>query len=174
MRVWYRHSAPELDTAPDSRRGNESLCSIELLNLRNAWGDEMKDRFGCRSFLFIGLLLLSCGTLLLAQDSAGQNPPASDNTKVNQRDRNPNEPTADQQAESRSDRDLTQQIRQAITADKTFSTYAHNVKVITQNGQVTLKGPVRSEDEKQAVEAKAAAIAGDGKVTSELTVKPKS
>jgi hyperosmotically inducible protein len=48
------------------------------------------------------------------------------------------------------------------------------VKVITQNGQVTLKGPVRSEQEKQAVEAKAAAVAGEGKVTSELTVKPKS
>jgi osmotically-inducible protein OsmY len=46
--------------------------------------------------------------------------------------------------------------------------------VITQNGQVTLKGPVRSDDEKRAIEAKAAAIAGDGKVTSELTVKPKS
>jgi hyperosmotically inducible protein len=93
---------------------------------------------------------------------------------MNQRDRNPNEPTADQQQNNRSDRDLTQQIRQAIVADKTFSTYAHNVKVITQNGQVTLKGPVRSDDEKRAVETKAAAIAGDGKVTSELTVKPKS
>ncbi|MGZ5565392.1 MAG: BON domain-containing protein [Limisphaerales bacterium] len=48
------------------------------------------------------------------------------------------------------------------------------MKVITQNGQVTLKGPVRSEEEKSAVEAKAAAVAGEGKVTSELTVKPKS
>ena len=134
----------------------------------------MTQRFGCRNFLFVGLLLLGCGALALAQDSAGQSAPASDNTKVNQRDRNPNEPTADEQAENQSDRDLTQQIRQAITADETFSTYAHNVKVITQNGQVTLKGPVRSEDEKHAVEAKAAAIAGDGKVTSELTVKPKS
>jgi hyperosmotically inducible periplasmic protein len=48
------------------------------------------------------------------------------------------------------------------------------VKVITQNGQVTLKGPVRSGEEKRAVEAKAAEVAGEGKVTSELTVKPKS
>lgn len=134
----------------------------------------MKRKFGCRYFLFISLLLLGCGTLVLAQDSVGQSAPASDNTKMNQRDRNPNEPTADQQQNNRSDRDITQQVRQAIIADKTFSTYAHNVKVITQNGQVTLKGPVRSDDEKRAVEAKAAAIAGDGKVTSELTVKPKS
>jgi hyperosmotically inducible periplasmic protein len=133
----------------------------------------MKRNTVYRSFVLAGLLLV-CGTLMLAQDSTEQNAPASDNTKMNQRDRNPNEPTADQQQNNRSDRDITQQVRQAIMSDKTFSTYAHNVKVITQNGQVTLKGPVRSDDEKRAVEAKAAAIAGDGKVTSELTVKPKS
>ena|SRR6266567_920642 len=128
----------------------------------------------CRTFLYISLLLVGCGRMALAQDTAGQNAPASDNTKMNQRDRNPNEPTADQQQNSRSDRDITQQIRKAINEDKTFSIYAHNVKVITQNGQVTLKGPVRSDEEKRAIEAKAAAVAGDGKVTSELTVNPKS
>ncbi len=128
----------------------------------------------CRSFVLTSLLLLGCGTLMLAQDSTEQSAPASDNTKMNQRDQNPNVPTADQQQNTRSDGDLTQQVRQAIMADKTFSTYAHNVKVITQNGQVTLKGPVRSDGEKRALEAKAVAIAGDGKVTSELTVKPKS
>ncbi len=130
-------------------------------------------RVCCWSFLLISLLLLGCAAVTLAQDSAGQSAPASDNTKTNQRDRNPNEPTADQQSNNRSDREIAQQVRQAIIADKTFSTYAHNVKVIAQNGQVTLKGPVRSDDEKRAVEAKAAAIAGDGKVTSELTVEPK-
>jgi len=111
---------------------------------------------------------------MTAQDAAPQNPPASDNTQLNERDRNPNEPTADKQQNNRSDRDLTQQIRKAITADKTFSEYARNVKVITQNGQVTLKGPVRTEDEKSAIELKAKAIAGEGNVTSDLTVKPKS
>ncbi len=65
-------------------------------------------------------------------------------------------------------------IRKSIMDDKTLSTYAHNVKVIAQNGKVTLKGPVRSEEEKRAVEQKAAADAGDGNVVSELTVKPKS
>jgi hyperosmotically inducible periplasmic protein len=134
----------------------------------------MKRKSGYRGLLCAGLLLLGCGTLAMAQDSAGQSTPATDNTKMNQRDRDPNEPTADQQQNNRSDRDLTQQIRKAIEADKGFSTYAHNVKVIAQNGQVTLKGPVRSEEEKRAVEAKAAEIAGEGKVTSELTVKPKS
>jgi hyperosmotically inducible protein len=133
---------------------------------------ERKSRY--RRLRLTGVLLLACGTFAIAQDPATQNAPASDNTKMNQRDRNPNEPTADQQQNNRSDRDITQQVRKAIEADKTFSTYAHNVKVITQNGQVTLKGPVRSEEEKRAVEAKAAEVAGDGKVTSELTVKPRS
>jgi hyperosmotically inducible periplasmic protein len=136
--------------------------------------NQMKRNSSFRGLLFTILLLLGCGTFMPAQDSAEQNAPASDNTKMNQRDRNASEPTADQQQNNRSDRDITQQIRQAIAGDKTFSSYAHNIKVITQNGQVTLKGPVRSDDEKRAVEAKAAAIAGDTKVTSELTVKPKS
>jgi len=127
-----------------------------------------------RTFLLVGSLVsISTGALLNAQQSASQGS-APDNTTVNQRDRNPNEPTADQQKDNRPDRDITQQIRRAIANDKSLSTYAHNVKVITQNGQVTLKGPVRSEDEKRALEAKAAEIAGQDKVTSELDVKPKN
>jgi hyperosmotically inducible periplasmic protein len=98
---------------------------------------------------------------------------SADNTKVNERDRKKNALTADQQKENRSDRDITQQIRQAIMKDKSLSTYAHNVKIITQNGQVTLKGPVRSEDEKKTVEAKATEVAGESNVISELDIKPK-
>jgi hyperosmotically inducible periplasmic protein len=109
--------------------------------------------------------------VLLAQEPAGTAP---DDTKVNQRDRNPNEPTADRQKENRSDREITQQIRKAIVNDKSLSSYGHNVKVITQNGQVMLKGPVRSDEEKRAIEAKAAEIAGENKVTSELDIKSKN
>jgi hyperosmotically inducible protein len=124
--------------------------------------------------LFAGLLL-GGWTIASAQEPA-QEPaaPQADNTKVNQRDRNSNESTADQQKENRSDRDITQQIRKAIVKDKSLSSYAHNVKVITQNGMVTLKGPVRSEDEKMAVAAKAAEVAGQDKVTNQLDVKPKN
>jgi hyperosmotically inducible periplasmic protein len=123
--------------------------------------------------LLIGSLLGS-GTLLIAQQPANQDAPApSDNTKTNQRDQNPNEATADQQKNNRSDQDITQQIRRAIMKDKSLSTYAHNVKIITQDGQVTLKGPVRSEDEKKAIEAKATEIAGENRVTDELDVKAK-
>jgi hyperosmotically inducible periplasmic protein len=130
-----------------------------------------------RSLACITLLFLSLGTFSQSQDSGQQNteqnPATPDNTRVNQRDRNANTPTADRQQNARPDRDVTKQIRDAIIADKALSTYAHNVKVITQNGQVTLRGPVRSEEEKRAIEGKAAEIAGEGNVVSDLTVKPK-
>jgi hyperosmotically inducible periplasmic protein len=114
------------------------------------------------------LLLSFFGLLWAQQDNASQAPP--DNTKVNKRDRNQNEPTADQQKENTSDRQLAAQIRRAVVKDKSLSTSAHNIKIIAQNGTVTLKGPVKSEQEKQAIEAKAAEIAGASKVTSELEV----
>jgi osmotically-inducible protein OsmY len=91
-----------------------------------------------------------------------------DNTKMNKGD----QPTADQAKNTASDRDIMQNIRKAITSDSSLSTYAHNVKVISRNGKVTLKGPVRSEDEKKLVESKATEVAGVGNVTNELTVKP--
>ena len=126
--------------------------------------------FTFRSFLLACLLIGTWG-LASAQDSSQQAPP--DNTKVNERDKNKSEPTADQQKDNRSDQNITQEIRKSVMNDKSLSTYAHNVKIISQNGQVTLKGPVRSDEEKSAVEAKAAAIVGQEKVTSELEVKPK-
>ena len=130
-----------------------------------------------RSLVFTTLLFLSLGAFLQAQDrgpqNTEQNPAAPDNTRVNRGDRNTNPPTADRQQDARPDREVTKQIRDAIIADKALSTYAHNVKVIAQNGHVTLRGPVRSEDEKRAIEGKAAEIAGEGNVVSDLTVKPK-
>jgi hyperosmotically inducible protein len=118
-------------------------------------------------FARIFLPALLCGTWLAAY---GQQP---DNTAVNKRDRDRSEPTADQQKSNVSDRDLTKKIRQSIVGDKSLSTYAHNVKVISQNGVVTLKGPVRSEEEKKAIEAKAMDVVGSGgKVNNEMSVKP--
>jgi osmotically-inducible protein OsmY len=96
-----------------------------------------------------------------------------DNTEVNKRDRNPGEVTADQQKETAADRDLAAKIRREITKDKSLSTYGHNVKIIVQNGVVTLKGPVRSDAEIQTITATASRIAGgDAKVTNQLTVEP--
>ena len=94
-----------------------------------------------------------------------------DNTRVNKEDRSSAAVTADQQKNDHNDRYLTQQIRKAVLADKTLSTYAHNVKVVSQNGNVTLKGPVRSDEEKKTVIAKAEQIAGAGNVTDQLSIK---
>ena len=96
---------------------------------------------------------------------------APDNTKVNERDRAKNQPTADQAKDNLSDRELMQHIRKAIMADKTLSTYGKNVKVIAQHGKVTLKGPVHTEDERKNIEAKAVQIAGAANVTNQLAVK---
>lgn len=80
--------------------------------------------------------------------------------------------TADKQVMSPGDREITRKIRKAVIADKSLSMYAHNVKIITANGAVTLKGPVRSEDEKQKVASLAAdAVGGTDKVTNQLSVK---
>ena len=134
-----------------------------------------KKEFHLKSFLrgLLGPLavsvVLAAGTVAIAQDTPQS--PSSDNTKTNERDRNPSQPTADQQKENRPDREITRDIRRAIMQDKSLSSYAHNVKVISQNGAVTLKGPVRSEEEKSAIEAKAAEIVGKDKVTSQLEVK---
>jgi osmotically-inducible protein OsmY len=117
---------------------------------------------------FMGALVVS--GVVAALPLGAQTP--ADNTKVNTRDRATGAVTADQQKDNRSDLDLTQQIRQALMQDKTLSTYAHNVKVVAQAGRVTLKGPVRSEDERKAVEAKAVAVAGAGQVTNQLSIAP--
>src|ERR1700674_2745141 len=117
-----------------------------------------------RAIVFTGVCTM------IAIPAIAQTPP--DNTKVNTRDRAPGAVTADQQKDNAGDRDITRKIRQSLMKDKTLSTYAHNVKVIAQDGQVTLKGPVRSDDEKRAVEAKATEVAGTGHVTNEMSVAP--
>jgi len=114
----------------------------------------------------LGALLAMGGSLYAADDTK---PTKADNTKVNK----DTAMSADQQKMNPADRELAQKVRQAIVADKTLSTYAHNVKVIAHDGTVTLKGPVRSAEEKSAVEAKAIEVAGAGKVTNEITIAPK-
>ncbi len=124
------------------------------------------------AFAFLLLCSLSAiGAFGQATDATGAKP---DNTKVNKRDRKAGEVTADQQKMNKADRQLTQKIRRAINDDKSLSTYARNVKIISQDGMVTLKGPVRTDDERASIEAKATGIAGSGKVTNELSVAAKS
>jgi len=129
-----------------------------------------------RSFLKSPRVLLALGTAalsmsllatpMLAQDS--QQTPA-DNTKQN---KDQTAPTADQQKMNPADRAITQKIRMAIHDDANLSMYAHNIKVITQDGKVTLRGPVRTGDEKNSLEAKAVSVVGQDNLTDLLEVAP--
>ena len=99
-------------------------------------------------------------------------PQEPDNTKTNKGDASKGATTADQQKSNPNDRAITQKIRAEVMKDKSLSTYAHNVKIITQDGKVTLKGPVRTEDEKAAIAQKAAAVASESNITNEIEVAP--
>jgi len=95
---------------------------------------------------------------------------APDNSAVNKRGQDQSVPTADQAKNDVSDRQIMAHIRRDVINDKNLSTYAHNVKIIAVHGNVTLKGPVHSEDERRAVEEHARKYAGEGNVTNELSV----
>lgn len=112
------------------------------------------------------VLLLSLGLL----PAAFAQPQAAPDNSSNNKTQNQSQ-TADQQKNRPSDRELTAKMRRAIVADKSLSTYGHNVKILVNGGTVTLKGPVHSEEEKQKIVATAAEIVGPGKVTNQITVK---
>lgn len=96
---------------------------------------------------------------------------APDNTGRNVRDRGGATLTPGDQSESEADRTLTQQIRQAVVADDSLSMMAKNIKIITIDGVVTLRGPVQSPREKEKIEAKAQQIAGIDRIDNQLEVK---
>ena len=123
-----------------------------------------------RLLLPVGALMF-CASLMATAVPAYQDPQQTppDNTKQN---KDQTSPTADQQKMNPADRAITQKIRKAIHEDSTLSTYAHNIKIITQDGKVTLRGPVRSQEEKSNIEAKAVAVAGVGNVTDQLEIAP--
>ena len=117
-------------------------------------------------------LLLACalaGIVSVAPVAAEQHMDA-DNTGKNVRDRGGETVTPEDQGGSAADRQLTANIRKAIVADDGLSTNAHNVKIVTRDGQVTLRGPVESEAEKQAVAAKAQQVAGVKRVDNQLEI----
>jgi hyperosmotically inducible periplasmic protein len=129
----------------------------------------LSKKIGIEVMLLGACLLLSASMLAVTPNAQDQQQPAADNTKNN---RDKTSPTADQQKLTPADRELTKKIRASINNDKSLSTYAHNIKIISQDGKVTLRGPVRSEDEKAAIESKATAIAGPNSVTNMLDVAP--
>jgi len=104
----------------------------------------------------------------MAQDSM---PTAPNNSAVNVRDRAPKVMTADQQSNAVSDMTTTREIRRAVVKDPSLSILAHNVKIVSANGKVTLRGPVNTKKEKTTIARKARAIAGRGNVDNQLEVK---
>ena len=92
---------------------------------------------------------------------------APDNSKQNK----DHTMTADNQSNASADRATTAKVRKAIVADKSLSADAHNIKVITSNGQVTLKGPVKSEEEKQQIASDVSSVVSAESITNQLTVK---
>jgi hyperosmotically inducible periplasmic protein len=125
-------------------------------------------------FIAISLMLgtSSIGALQAQSTDAKAKP---DNSAVNKRDQNPDQATADKQKMNAADSGIAAKIRKAVIADKSLSTYAHNVKIISQDGTVTLKGPVRSDDEVKSIVAKATDVTGSAdKVINQLSVQPAS
>jgi osmotically-inducible protein OsmY len=116
--------------------------------------------------------IANAAALFALQTAYAQSVPAPDNSKSNATDSANRQATADSQKENATDRGLVQQIRKSLMADKSLSTYAHNVKIVAVNGQVTLNGVVRSDDEKSKVAGIAASVVGQQNIVNDLKVSP--
>jgi len=118
------------------------------------------------------LLVLTCLSALslaaLAEDNEKTKP---DNTVTNDRDRSGETKTSGDQSNSSADLKITQAIRQALMKDRELSTTAKNIKVITANGQVTLRGPVKTAQEKAKIDQIAKSAAGGAQIDDQLDVK---
>lgn len=120
-----------------------------------------------------GFVMLGCSKDQDRADQTGSKSSSSvaaDNTAKNERDRNDATKTAGDQSENEADRKITQEVRKSIVADDKLSTSAQNVKIITNDGQVILRGPVKTEDEKKAIESKAKQVAGVKNVENQLEI----
>ena len=117
--------------------------------------------------IILTLLCASVFTLsALAQDTA-----AADNTRKNERDRSGETTTSGDQSNSQEDVKITAAIRRAVVRDNSLSTTAKNVKIITANGTVTLRGPVKNDAEKTKIAELAESAAGNAKIDNQLEVK---
>ena len=115
-------------------------------------------------------ILASILTLSCAAVAADEKKPA-DNTSKNERDRSGETKTPGDQSNSPEDLKITQALRQAVVKDESLTMTAKNVKIITAGGQVTLRGPVKTEEEKAKIEQLAKSAAGAAKVDNQLEVK---
>ena len=117
--------------------------------------------------IILTLLCVSVFTLsAIAQDTT-----AADNTRKNERDRSGETTTSGDQSNSQEDVKITAAIRRAVVRDNSLSTTAKNVKIITANGMVTLRGPVKNDAEKAKIAELAQSAAGNAKINNQLEVK---
>lgn len=125
-----------------------------------------------RFALQTAIVLTAIASMPSFAQSAGSAP--ADNSRANQSAVH-QEASADAQKNDSTDLSLTRRIRRSVTADKSLSTYGHNVKIVSVGGRVTLNGAVASYDEKASIHAKAVSIAGKDHVVDRMTVTvPKS
>ena len=117
------------------------------------------------------LTLATLAALPLGAFAADDKKHDADNSGKNERDRAHRTLTPGDQSERPEDRKLTQSIRQAVMKEKSLTMTAKNVKIITANGKVTLRGPVNSEEEKTKINDLAKAAAGQVPVENQLEVK---
>ena len=117
------------------------------------------------------LLTLACLSALSVAALAGNEKTKPDNTAINERDRSGETKTSGDQLNNSADLKTTQAIRQALMKDGELSTTAKNIKVITANGQVTLRGPVKTAREKSKIDQLAKSAAGGAKIENQLDVK---
>lgn len=129
-------------------------------------------RAGALGLIVVFLAVGGCGKEDLSKnDQPSQTAAvAADNSGTNVRDRDDATKTSGDQAENEADRTISQNIRQAVVADDSVSTNGKNVKIITANGVVTLRGPVKSDQEKTNIGAKAQQVAGVKSVDNQLEI----
>ena len=116
------------------------------------------------------LLVLACLSTVSLAAMASDDETKPDNTAINERDRSNDTQTSGDQSNSSADLKITQAIRQALMKDSELSTTAKNIKVITENGQVTLRGPVKTAQEKAKVDQLAKSAAGGAHIVDQLDV----
>ena len=117
------------------------------------------------------LLVLACLSTVSVAAMAADDKTKPDNTAINERDRSRETQTSGDQSNSSADLKTTQAIRQALMKDSELSTTAKNIKIITNNGQVTLRGPVKNPQEKAKIDQLARSAAGGAKIDDQLDVK---
>ena len=117
------------------------------------------------------LLALACLSAVSSAAMAADEETKADNTAINERDRSRETQTSGDQSNSSADLKVTQAIRQALMKDGELSMTAKNIKIITDNGQVTLRGPVKNAQEKAKIDQLARSAAGGAKIVDQLDVK---